>query len=120
MRNKKIIQLIIHSLPLLLGIVLSYLLWESSILLLGVYIVAVALLIIAGKDKKVELWILLYGMIAGFVVEVIGTQVSGYQSFTNPDMWGIPYWLIVTWGYGFLLMKRVSLIIATGFPWVNR
>lgn len=117
---KKIKQLIINSSPLALGIVLSYMFWESNILLLIIYIVTVLLLILTGKDRRVELWILIYGMIAGFAVETIGTQISGYQSFANPDILGIPYWLIVTWGYGFVLMKRISLIIATGSPWIRQ
>ncbi len=78
----------------------------------------VLIIIAAGHDKKIEFYILFYGLIAGFIIETIGTQVSGYQSFTQPDVLGIPYWLVVSWGYGFILMKRISLIITTGSPWV--
>ena len=117
---EKVKQLIIHSLPLALGVVLSYLFWRSSALLLAVYVTAVLLLIFTGKDKKIELWILTYGMITGLIIETIGAQISGYQSFANPDVLGIPYWLIVVWGYGFVLMKRISLIIATTSPWLRR
>lgn len=112
--------MIIHSAPLAFGIILSYLFWKSNILLLTVYVIAVLLLILIGKDRRIELRILVYGMIAGFATETIGTQISGYQSFTNPDIFGIPYWLIVVWGYGFVLMKRISLIIATGSPWLRQ
>jgi len=118
--TEKIKQLVINSLPLALGILLSYLFWQSNILLLGIYVAAIVFLIFSGRDRKVELWILMYGMIAGFVIETIGSEVSGYQSFTNPDILGIPYWLIAAWGYGFVLMKRISLIIATASPWLQR
>jgi len=84
-----------------------------------VYLFLVLALIFFGKDKKTELKIFLYGMLAGFVVETIGTKISGYQSFSNPDILGIPYWLIVSWGYSFLLMKRIYLIIATNSPWTK-
>jgi hypothetical protein len=77
------------------------------------------LIIALGKDKKIELYILIYGLIAGFIIETVGTQISGYQKFTQPDIWGIPYWLIISWGYGFILMKRISLIIGRGTPWIN-
>ncbi len=116
---EKIKKLVTHSSPLVLGILLSYLFWESNTLLLGIYILAVFILIISGRDRKIELLIWVYGMIAGFAIETIGTQVSGYQNFTNPDILGIPYWLVVAWGYGFILMKRISLILATGSPWVR-
>lgn len=118
--TEKIKQLVIHSSPLVLGILLSYLFWKSNTLLLGIYVVAIVFLILSGRDRKVELRIWVHGMIAGFAVETIGTQISGYQSFTNPDILGIPYWLVVVWGYGFVLMKRISLIIATGSPWVRQ
>lgn len=116
---QKSTEIFIHSLPLALGILLSYLFWRSNILLLVIYLSLVLLVILAGKDRKTELWIFAYGLVAGFIVETIGTQISGYQIFTKPDVWGIPYWLIVSWGFGFILMKRISLIIATGSPWAK-
>lgn len=67
-----------------------------------------------GQDRKTESLIFLYGLGAGFVVETLGTQVSGYQSFTLPQVLGIPYWLLVSWGYGFILMKRIGFIIVMG------
>ena len=116
----KIKLLVIHSLPLMLGFVVSGFLWRSNILLLGIYIVVIILLILVGKDRKTEIYIQIYGMVAGFVIEAIGTSISGYQSFTNPDFFGIPYWLPVVWGYGFIVMKRIALIISTGSPWASQ
>lgn len=112
-----LMQLFIHSSPLILGIFLSYLFWQSSKLLLILYLGAVFGLILMGRDRKTELWIFIYGMIIGFIIETTGTLVSGYQSFAKPEVFGIPYWLVVVWGYGFILMKRISLIIATRSPW---
>lgn len=62
------------------------------------------------KDKT-EFIIFAYGILIGIIVEVIGTQVSGYQSFTRPDFGGIPMWLPIAWGYGFIAMKRIGLIL---------
>ena len=53
----------------------------------------------------------MYGILVGIVVEVIGTQISGYQSFTKPDFGGIPIWLPIAWGYGFVAMKRIGFIL---------
>jgi len=58
-----------------------------------------------------EFAIFIYGIIIGGLVEVIGTQVSGYQSFAEPDFLGIPMWLPVVWGYGFVAMKRIGIIL---------
>lgn len=70
-----------------------------------------------GKDKKAEAFIALYGLIAAFIIETIGTQISGYQTFNNPTIGGIPIWLPVSFSYGFVLMKRIGMIISTGSPW---
>lgn len=112
-------QLLLHSAPFALGIVLSYFFWRSDITLFMIYAGLVLAVIWAGKDQKTETLILIYGIIAGVVVEVIGTKVSRYQNFTNPDAFGIPYWLPVSWGYGFVLMKRIGLIIGKGSPWIG-
>ncbi len=117
--SNKAALLIVHSLPLFGGILLSYLFWETNWLLLAIYLVLSAVMIATGKDRKTEIWIIIYGMIAGFLIETVGTHISGYQSFTKPQIFSIPYWLIVVWGYGFVLMKRISLIIATDTPWTK-
>ena len=113
-------QFIVHSSPLAFGILLSFLFWQQNWLLVLIYLALASLVVLSGNDKKTELWVFIYGLVSGFVVETIGTQVSGYQSFTQPDILGIPYWLIISWGYGFVLMKRIGLIIATGTPWIKR
>lgn len=109
--------IILHSLPFVLGICLSYFFSQNNGALLLIYLAVTALVVLLGKDKKTESYIFIYGLVAGSIIEVLGTSVSKYQSFTNPQFYGIPFWLPVTWGYGFILMKRVSLIIAKNSPW---
>lgn len=112
-------QLLLHSLPLVGGVFLSYLFWQSTYLLLVLYVTIVVAFILSGQDKGIEFKIFGYGLIAGFIIEIIGTQISGYQSFTKPDFIGIPLWLPVSWAYGFILMKRIALIIAKNSPWIE-
>jgi len=99
---------------------LAYLFWKNNSSLLFLFTIITLILILRGQDVRTELWVFLYGFVAGFVVETIGTQISGYQSFTLPEILGIPYWLLVAWGYGFILMKRLSLIIGTGSAWLKK
>lgn len=93
--------------PIFFGILFSYLFWQNTILLFMVYVLFTAALIYFHKDKS-EWIVFIYGVVVGFIVEVIGTQVSGYQSFINPDFLGIPVWLPIAWGYGFVAMKRIG------------
>ena len=96
--------------PIIIGIVLSYLFWLDNYWLFGMYLIMSLVLIWWHKDKT-EYFIFVYGILIGLLVEIIGTQVSGYQSFTKPDFFGIPIWSPVAWGYGFVAMRRIGDII---------
>jgi hypothetical protein len=117
MANKKIKLILLHTLPLLVGIFFSYLFWREKNILFWLYVFVVFILILFGKDKKSEFFVFMYGAIIGFVVETLGTQISGYQKFVSHNFLGIPAWLIIAWGYGFVLMKRIGLVISKGTPW---
>ncbi len=75
-----------------------------------IYLVLSVTLISLHKNKT-ELIIFAYGIVIGLFVEVLGTKVSGYESFGQPDFLGIPVWLPVAWGYGFVAMKRIGAIL---------
>ena len=106
----KLSKVFIETLPILFGILLSYLFWQNNVLLFIIYLVLTFGLIYFHKDKT-EYSIFVYGIFIGIIVEVIGTQVSGYQSFTKPDFGGIPIWLPIAWGYGFVAMKRIDFAL---------
>jgi len=106
----KIAKVFIETLPILFGILFSYLFWQNSFLLFAIYIILSVVLILWRGDNS-EFAIFIYGIIIGGLVEVLGTQVSGYQSFAEPDFLGIPIWLPIVWGYGFVAMKRIGIIL---------
>ncbi len=106
----KFLKILLETLPIFLGIVLSFLFWQNNILLFIIYLTLTLILIYLHKDKS-ELIIFGYGTLIGIIVEVVGTKISGYQSFTKPDLFGIPLWLPIAWGYGFVAMKRIGLTL---------
>lgn len=116
---RKLQLILLHSFPFGLGIILSYFFWRNNLLLLMLYCLLTIIVVQTGRDRKIEWQCALYGLAAGFIVETLGTQISGYQSFTQPQLLGIPYWLLVSWGYGFILMKRIGFILARGSAWAN-
>ena len=114
MRKETLVRIVVQTIPVLLGIVLTYLFWRNSFLLTLIYLAAIAI-ILRIKYYSGDLFALLYGFLLGILVEVIGTSVSGYQSFTNPDFLGIPLWLPIVWAYGLMAMKRIGIIIHEGY-----
>ena len=106
----KIVKIFIETLPILFGILFSYLFWQNNFLLLAIYLILSVVLIFWRGDNS-EFAIFAYGIIIGGIVEIIGTEVSGYQSFSNPNFLGIPIWLPIVWGYGFVAMKRIGFIL---------
>ncbi len=104
-------EVISETVPILFGILLSYLFWRNNILLAIIYLAFTVGLILWHKDST-EFFIFVYGIIIGALVETVGTQISGYQSFAKPDFAGIPMWLPIVWGYGFVAMKRIGFSIA--------
>lgn len=106
--RKKLVKVFLETLPILTGVLLSYLFWQNNLVLFAIYLTLSLGLIFWHKDRT-EFVIFGYGLIVGLVVEIIGTKISGYQSFTKPDFGGIPLWLPVAWGYGFVAIKRVGL-----------
>lgn len=106
----KLRLIFLETLPILAGIVLSYFFWQYGFLLAVIYL-TVTLLLIYRHGDKTEFIIFLYGVALGLLVETVGTSVSGYQSFAKPDFAGIPVWLPIVWGYGFVAMKRVGFAL---------
>ena len=108
--QSSLLKIFLETLPIFLGILLSYFSWQNNFLLLTAYLIISVSLILYHRDSS-EFIIFGYGIAIGLIVEILGTQKSGYQSFTNPDIFGIPVWLPIAWGYGFVAMKRIGLLL---------
>jgi hypothetical protein len=62
------------------------------------------------KYQKREIHLLLFGAIMGVIFESIGNSLLG-QSWPQASFFAIPIWLPLTWGYGFILIRRIGNII---------
>jgi hypothetical protein len=79
-------------------------------LLVGIWLV-MSLLIMAGADLKVDIWIIFVGFIGGLVIESWGTQTEIWWYYTaeRPPLWIIPAWPIASLSIDRLvrLLRRV-------------
>jgi TctA family transporter len=63
------------------------------------------------KYYKKEWKVLLLGMILGFLFEMAGNFVYKAQYWNNASLFGIPIWLPLMWGYGFIFIRRIGNIL---------
>ena len=95
---------------------LNYIDWQGhwwlyfDWLLVGIWLV-MSLLIMAGADLKVDVWIIFVGFIGGLVIESWGTQTEIWWYYTaeRPPLWIIPAWPIASLSIDRLvrLLRRV-------------
>ncbi len=110
MRKEASIKISLETMPILIGVVFTYFFWKSNILL-TVLFVAMLAAILAIKRYPGDLFVLIYGSALGFFLEVFQTSIAKFHNFANPDFLGLPVWMPLVWGYGFMLMKRIGIII---------
>jgi hypothetical protein len=97
---------------------LSYIDWNGEWwlyldwLLLGIFF-CMSLLIMSGADLRVDLRIILVGLIGGLVIESWGTQTNLWNYYTaeRPPLWIIPAWPIAS-----LSIDRLVYILQKAIP----
>jgi hypothetical protein len=78
----------------------------SSIILLLFIIITFTI-----KHNHREWLLVLIGIILGIVFEVGGDLIYKLQYWNSGMLFGLPLWLPLLWGFGFLIIHRVGAII---------
>ena len=97
---------------------LNYIDWQGpwwlyfDWLLVGIWLV-MSLLIMAGANLKIDVWIIFVGLIGGLVIESWGTQTEIWWYYTaeRPPLWIIPAWPIAS-----LSIDRLVRLLRRGNP----
>jgi hypothetical protein len=84
-------------------------------LLLGIWL-TMSLLIMAGANLKIDVWIIFVGFVGGLVIESWGTQTEIWWYYTEerPPLWIIPAWPIAS-----LSIDRLVRLLRRGCPGGN-
>jgi hypothetical protein len=107
---KKIKEIILELLPvIILIILLIFIRSEIGIVILVILGIIGTFLI---KYQKNELYLFLFGAVIGIIFELIGNILLG-QSWPEASFFSIPIWLPLSWGYGFIIIRRTGNIIIT-------
>jgi hypothetical protein len=82
--------------------------------LLTVFAIIISILCIYSSSKG-EIVVYLVGLAMGLVIEVGMGLVLRTQHWTNASFFGVPFWLPLIWGYGFVILRRVGNLIVSKF-----
>lgn len=107
--NQKIKQFGIEIFPLGIGFILQPFIHNE----LYFTIVVVLILLISLKIKYYPgEWKLFFaGLIIGFCFEALAGLIYRMQYWENASLFGIPVWLPIFWGYGFIFIHRFGELI---------
>ena len=98
----------------LLALILFFFLQARGVmseLELTVFILALSLVILFARRRIGEVYLFGIGTVVGLLLEV-GFRFLGYQqSWTQASLFGIPFWLPLAWGIGFVLITRVGIYV---------
>lgn len=78
---------------------------------LTMFILGVSSLIFYWQWRNTEVELYLLGVFLGTLIEV-GFRFLGYQQvWVDASFFGIPYWLPIAWGMGFVLITRLGVFV---------
>jgi hypothetical protein len=84
--------------------------FRTEIVITILAILGITLTFIIRYHKK-EYLVLIFGITIGLIFEFIGNFWLG-QNWPEASFFTIPIWLPLTWGYGFVIIRRIGNILA--------
>ncbi len=63
------------------------------------------------KYNKNEWGLFLIGCLVGFIIEVALGKIYRMQYWQQDSLFGVPVWLPLLWGYGFVFIRRIGNLI---------
>jgi hypothetical protein len=104
----KTLKIFREFIPLLVVLIfLFFFRTEMAITILAV--LGIVLTFFISYNKK-EYIVFLFGLIIGLIFEIIGNFWLG-QNWPEASFFTIPIWLPLTWGYGFVIIRRIGNIL---------
>jgi hypothetical protein len=67
------------------------------------------------RRESGELHLFAFGLLLALIIEVGLGLVARSQHWEHASLLGVPYWLPLIWGYGFVVIRRVGNLIVQHF-----
>ena len=110
--KEKIIQILLNMIPIVVMVGLIPFI-KNDYILAGIYLFIIAASLIIKYYPKDYLF-LIFGFVLMIFAEVLFVS-TGVEEFIRNSFFGLmPIWLPVLWGYAFVVMKRIIVILNKG------
>jgi hypothetical protein len=107
--QNKILRIGLNLIPVVVMIALIPFV-KNDWLLLAVYLIIIAIALVIRIEKK-EAQILLFGLVLMTLAEIFFVKTT-VEFFIRDSLFGLmPVWLPLLWAYGFVVIKRSTLIL---------
>lgn len=99
-----------HLLPLVVFFVVKSFVTGEMVTTVFILLVFGVYLYLDGFKKR-EGWFFIFGVVIGFLIEVALGAVYREQFWVNASLFGVPAWLPLAWGMGFVVIRRLGDIM---------
>ncbi|MEK7579216.1 MAG: hypothetical protein AAB460_01640 [Patescibacteria group bacterium] len=69
------------------------------------------IVILVTSPHRGEVALFCVGLLLGFFIEVDLRLLGTQQVWAKASLFGVPYWLPLVWGIGFVIITRIGIII---------
>lgn len=107
---KYLIRSLLHLLPVVIFFIFEALVPNEAITFIFLIFLSVFYFYFTGFKKR-EAYLLALGIIIGFLIETVLGNIYRQQLWLNASLWGVPTWLPLVWGVGFVIIRRLGDIL---------
>jgi hypothetical protein len=90
--------------------VFQVLVQPSELVLTGVILLLTVFTFLIHRNKG-EVTLFIVGLVTGLTIEVGLGLIARQQNWENASLWGVPFWLPLVWGLGFVVITRLGYYI---------
>lgn len=81
---------------------------------LTILAIAVSALLLSRRVPG-EIHLFAFGILMSLIIELGLGLIARSQNWSHASLFGIPFWLPLMWGYGFVVMRRIGNVVVETF-----
>lgn len=107
--KKKLFDILPILISIVFGLIMMAFIKGEILLTLGFALIVLVNFFV--KYHKREWLLFALGFFSGIFFEVLGDVLFKLQYWAHGSLFGLPFWLPLMWGFGFVAMRRIGNIV---------